>query len=47
MDVKTVTKHIDTKMVVSSVVSAFVVGGMIMVLNKAGLKQVAKIAKGG
>ena len=38
---------IDTRIVVSSVVSAFVVGGMIMVLNKAGLKQVAAIVKGG
>lgn len=42
-----VTRNIDTRIVVSSVVSAFVVGGMIMVLNKAGLKQVANIAKGG
>lgn len=42
-----ITRNIDKRIVVSSVVSAFVVGGMIMVLNKVGLKQVADIAKGG
>lgn len=42
-----VTRNIDTRIVVSSVVAAFVVGGMVMVLNKAGLKQIAEIAKGG
>lgn len=42
-----ITKNIDTKIVVSSVVAAFVVGGMIMALNKVGLKQMADIAKGG
>lgn len=42
-----ISRNIDKRIVVSSVVSAFVVGGMIMVLNKIGLKQVADIAKGG
>lgn len=42
-----ITRNIDKRIVVSSVVSAFVVGGMVMVLNKIGLKQVADIAKGG
>ena len=42
-----ISRNIDKRIVVSSVVSAFVVGGMIMVLNKVGLKQVADIAKGG
>lgn len=40
-------RNIDKKIVVSGVVTAFVVGGMIWGLNKAGLKQVAAIAKGG
>lgn len=42
-----ITRNIDKRIVISSVVSAFVVGGMVMVLNKVGLKQVADIAKGG
>ena len=42
-----ISRNIDKRIVVSSVVSAFVVGAMVMVLNKVGLKQVADIAKGG
>lgn len=42
-----INRNIDKRIVVSSVVAAFMVGGIIMVLNKVGLKQVADIAKGG
>lgn len=44
---RNITRNIDKRIVISAVVAAFVVGGVSIVLNKVGLKQVAAIANGG
>lgn len=41
-----VSQYVDTKFVVSSVVAAFAVGGVIWGLRKVGLKKAAALAKG-
>lgn len=45
MNISTVTRNIDVKIVTSVVVASFVTGLIIIGLNKVGMKQIANIAK--